>query len=431
MLCASMCIHLYMKQRLISFLRWSEQYTKTDMVYLTSGAFWGNFNSLVIAVLGLCASIFFAKYLTKEAYGTYQYILSIASLIGATTLTGMNAAITRAVAQGYEGEVKHSVWYQLKAGIVPFLIGCGVAAWYFIHGNKLFGYAFVWIAIFTPLANSFNTWAAYTGGKKLFRIGSYYGFFNNIVSYGATLLTLYLTQSFVWVLFVNFLVSFISSFIIYNLVIRHVPPNTERDPETLSYGKHLSIMGILGVLVAQVDSLLVFHFIGPAVLAVYSFATLIPERIAGMLKLIPNIALPKLSEKTEEEARAISSKKLWTLMGFLLLCAIGYAALAPFVFKTFFPAYTDSILLTQVYSLSFFSIAALFVQTTLMSQRKVKQLYVVNTVIPFLRIGLMALFMYFWGIWGLLSAQILNNFISLGLQSYLLWRKPGEEEARV
>src|SRR6185437_109382 len=108
-----------LKDRLIALLRWSERYTKTDMVYLASGTFWSNFSAATVVILGFLASLFFARFMTKDQYGTYQYVLAIAGLISSVTLTGMNSAVTRAVARGHEGELKHSIRFQLLASVVP------------------------------------------------------------------------------------------------------------------------------------------------------------------------------------------------------------------------------------------------------------------------------------------------------------------------
>ncbi len=409
-----------LKDRLLRLLRLSEKYTKTDMVYLASGTFWGNLNASVVVIITFVASIFFARYFTKEAYGMYQYALAIASLIGATTLTGMNSAITRAVARGAEGEFKRSVIYQLKFGIIPTIIGLVVSGWYFYNGNIELGSAFAWIAIFLPLSYAFNTWAAYVGGKKLFKIGTYYGIANNVTTYIVILTTLYFTRSFVWVIAANFAISFINGFIIYKLITRQIPPNDTRDNESIKYGTHLSAMSIIGVLAGQLDAILVFKFIGSAALAVYSFATIIPERLAGFMKFIPNLAMPKLAERSEEEVRVILKKRLWILVAFVAVIAAIYALIAPWFYKTFFPAYTDAILFTQVYSLSFFSIVAIVLQTALTSQKMLKELYLLNAIMPVVRAGLMTVLIIYYGIWGLLWAQIVTNFISIGIQFVLL-----------
>jgi short subunit fatty acids transporter len=68
------------KSKLISLLRKSEKYTKTDMVYLLKGGFWLNLNNVISSGLSFVLSILFAKYVSKEAYGSYQFLISFASI---------------------------------------------------------------------------------------------------------------------------------------------------------------------------------------------------------------------------------------------------------------------------------------------------------------------------------------------------------------
>ncbi|MEN9621738.1 MAG: hypothetical protein RLZZ67_172 [Candidatus Parcubacteria bacterium] len=393
------------------------------MTYIASGAFWGNFNYFVYSALGLLASILFARLLTKETYGMYQYILSIAGLVGAVTLTGMNSAVTRAVARGHEGEFKKATQYQILFGIIPGIIALIISGWYLINGNNSLALSFVWVALFLPLGNAFNTWAAYTGGKKLFRVGTYYGLLNSLISYTGVIALVYFSRDFVWIAFANFFFGFLGNIIMYKLILKNIPPNETTDPETIPYGKHLSLMSIPAMIAAQVDALLVFHFIGPAGLAIYSFATLIPEKLSGALKFISNIALPKFSEMTEDEMRESVFKKISWVFLIVLLAGGIYAYIAPYFFKIFFPAYTDSIIYTQIYSLSLFSIVATLLQTALTSQKKTKELYVFNFSMPFVKILLLIGFMYYFKVWGVIWAQIVIPFISIPLLLFLLRKK--------
>jgi len=79
-----------MKNRLVPFLRWSEKYTKLDMVYLTKGGFWMTLSQVSSNMLSLLLVIAFANLLPKETYGLYRYILSLAGMLNSLSLTGMN-----------------------------------------------------------------------------------------------------------------------------------------------------------------------------------------------------------------------------------------------------------------------------------------------------------------------------------------------------
>src|SRR3989344_8728279 len=119
------------RHKIIKILFWLQKYTKTDMVYLTVGGFWLILGKIVFNISGFLLIIAFANLLSKEAYGTYQYVLSVASILAIPTLSGMNSAIVRAVAQGYEGSFLPAIKTQIQWGILGGLASLGGAGGYF------------------------------------------------------------------------------------------------------------------------------------------------------------------------------------------------------------------------------------------------------------------------------------------------------------
>ena len=92
-----------MQNYLYRILRWSERYTRTDMVYLAKGGFWTGVKRVFGIPLGIGLSIALANLLTPEDFGVYKFVLAFAGIITAFSLTGMSTAVMQAVAQGYEG----------------------------------------------------------------------------------------------------------------------------------------------------------------------------------------------------------------------------------------------------------------------------------------------------------------------------------------
>ena len=62
------------KNSVYTFLRKTEKYTKTDMVYLASGGFWLSIKTALSILIALSLSIAFANLLPKETFGEYKYI---------------------------------------------------------------------------------------------------------------------------------------------------------------------------------------------------------------------------------------------------------------------------------------------------------------------------------------------------------------------
>ena len=154
--------------RLYRFLRWSERYTKTDMVYLTSGGFWLTLGQVVSSLSALVLAVAFANLVPPETYGTYKYLLSIASIFAIFTLPGMNTALVRAVAQGHEGLI-HSVTRSRVThsflGSVVALVGSG---YYFLNENLELSLALLVIAATLPVFDTATGNFSYLLGKSRF-----------------------------------------------------------------------------------------------------------------------------------------------------------------------------------------------------------------------------------------------------------------------
>src|SRR3989338_1976898 len=136
--------------RLYRFLRWSERYTKTDMVYLASGGFWLTLGQIISSAATFGLAIAFANLLPKETYGTYKFILSIAGILSVLTLPGMMTALTQAVARGFEGSVIPALKLRVRWGMLAGLGNLVVATYYYFNGNTKLTISFLIVAAFLP-----------------------------------------------------------------------------------------------------------------------------------------------------------------------------------------------------------------------------------------------------------------------------------------
>ncbi|MBP9816808.1 MAG: oligosaccharide flippase family protein [Candidatus Pacebacteria bacterium] len=411
------------------FLRWSERYTKTDMVALVQSGWWLNLGTVVLSLCALLLYIVFANVLTKEQYGVYQYLLSAGAIIGAFTLTGMNSAVARAVAQGYQGTLKRAVRTQLLFGIVPFLLGLGVALYYLMQGNMVLAAGFAIIGVFTPFLNSFNTYGSFFHGIQDYRGGFWYGLAWHLPFYGALIIAAFFSGLALVLLLVNLLVQSVATALIYRNVLRTKVTNDLTDPGAIPYGTHLSIMNLPGVIASQLDAILAFHYLGAAPLAIYAFATAIPERLTGFFKFLPTAALPRLSGKTPAEIRiALGGQRMWWIVLAVVLGVLAYGTVAPILFALLFPAYIDAVVFSQFYALVFISVIGNMFIVGLTAERGTKALYIFNVVSPVFQIGLQFVGVVFYGLWGLIIGRVLATFVSLFLAAVLLFLVPAHTD---
>jgi len=407
-----------LRARAISLLRWSERYTKTDMVYLVSSGFWSNLGILSVSFLALGLYSIYARYFTPTEFGIYQYFLTLAVLVHAFTLTGMNTALTRSVARGHDGSLKEGLKLQLTWSVLPFLVALAIALYYFVKGNSTFGLAALVIGVFTPLNAALAAYTAFLTGKKDFKRAFAYNFFGNIPYYGAMAAAAILFQSALLVLLANCVANAIVYYVALKRTERAYAQMGTSDPDMKSYGKHLSLMNAPGIFLGQADILLAFHLLGPASVAMYSFATALPDQIARFLKFIPGAALPKFSTASHAAIRATIGPKLVYAAIIAILTALCYVIAAPFVYSLLFPQYQEAVPLSQLYAVTVVSLVTNIVLAVLIAQEHKRSLYFFNTALPLLQTGAQVLGILTLGVLGLVIAKI--GITILGLATAVL-----------
>ncbi|HVX90792.1 MAG TPA: oligosaccharide flippase family protein [Candidatus Paceibacterota bacterium] len=418
------------KERLHAVLRWSERYTKTDMVYLFTAGWWVNLNFVIVSLLSLLLSIALANLLPKETYGLYQYLLSLSALVGALMLGGMGNAVTQAVARGYEGALRSAVGVQLRWGMVPALLSLVGAGYYFLHGNMDVAFGLGCIAVATPLVNAFSTYNAYLTGKREFRQSFYYSSIVTGAYYAAIFVSLLFLRSAPLLLLVNLGVNAVASAYVYWLTLRRYQPGTATDPGMIPYGSHLSVMSGFSTLLSQLDSVLVFHFLGPVPLAVYSLATAIPERAGGAFNFIGTALLPKLANHSHDHIRQNILPKLARLAALSAAGAIAYAVFAPFLFHLVFPQYASAIPYTEAYALIIMLMTVLNTLTTVfVAMGKKRELYALTVGNPVVLLVFQVPLLLTFGVMGMIVARMAADALAIVVGMVLLVRDASRETA--
>jgi O-antigen/teichoic acid export membrane protein len=410
------------KQKIYHFLRQSEKYTKTDMVYLVKGGSWLTLGQIISAASAFLLSVAFANLLPQETYGNYKYILSLLGILTIFSLPGLGTAIIQAVARGYEGSFYQAFRIKLKWGCLGSLTAIVLGGYYWYQGNTDLPVPLFLSALFLPLMQASQIYAALLGGRKLFSYQVKYSTATRLFSVATMIAALFLTNNLIWIIAVYLVSNTLANLFFYFFTKSKFQPNKKEDQQTISYGKHLSLVNIINTIASYLDRLLVFHYLGAIELAIYSFAITPPEQIKRLLKNIDLLALPQFAQRSKEEIKSTIFKKVKKFIIFILPLIGLYILLAPFLYEIFFPQYLNSIFYSQVFSLSLLGTLAVLVISALKSQGAKKQLYQLNIYSSLIQIILLFFFMHFYGLWGIILARILSQFIGLSL-SLILIRK--------
>lgn len=342
-----------LKNKTHDLLRASEKYTKTDMVYLAKGGGWLLFGQIVTTSTAFLVAILFANLLDPQIYGTYRFILSIASILVITTMSGLNISVTQAVSRGFEGSIKTALQEKIKWGLLGSFLGIVLSVYYLINENYQLSIAFLIISIFIPFYESFNIYNSFLVGKKLFRQSTNYESATRVLYLLSVSTTLFLTDNLFIILLSYFIPWTLMRAFFYFKTFRDNKNNDEIDPTVNGTGKRLSVVGGIGSIAMYLDSILLFHYLGPIQVAIYSFALIPVDQISSVFKNITLLSSPKLANRSVNEIKSSINQRLIKL--FLLGCLIsfGYIVIIPHVFGIVFPQYMEAVLLSQILSLVF------------------------------------------------------------------------------
>ena len=410
------------KSLVYSLLKKSERYTQTDMIYLAKGGFWLTLGQIISTAASFLLAIAFANLLDPVTYGNYKYVLSLAGILSISTLIGMRTAITQATARGFEGSFYSGFKEKLKFGVLGSIIAIGLAGYYFLRGNYILPIPLLLTAIFLPITHASGVYGSFLLGKKLFNVQVKYNTLTKVISTLSLILTLFLTKNLFWLIAVYFISNAFLNYFFYLITRKKNQPNKKEHPETLSYGKHLSLMTVISGVANHLDKIFLFTLMGSGQLAIYSFAMLVPNQIISILKNINVLALPKFSIKSKQEIKTTLIQKFWKLLFLIATIIAAYIILAPYFYKIFFPQYLASVPYSQLLIFSLIGYSSILFTTSFEAKVKKKELYLLQTLPSFVRILFLIFLIPIFGIWGVVATVVITKIFTLIL-SLILFRK--------
>lgn len=413
---------MQLKEKSTKWLKKASNFLKSDLIYILKGGSYLTLGNFSVILVNFLLAFFFARLLPKEAFGNYNYILAWISVLGIFALPGMDTAVLQSVSRGFEGSLVQGLNKKIQYGFWGTLGALLLSAYYSYHQNQILGTAFFISAAFIPFLTSFQIYNSYLIGKKEFKTSTYFLVAGQIFTALALIGTVFWTQNIIILVGVYLLAHLIPNLIFWGVIKKRIGPIPKEDPQTLSYAKHLSLINILNTVVSYLDQFLAFHFLGAASLAAYALAIGPPEQIKGLFKGIPDLALPKFSQRREAELKKTMKQKILVISVFTVLIVGIYIFLAPWFYKIFFPRYPEAIFLSQIFSLSLLNAAPVLIISALTAHRRIKKLYLFNIVSPVFQIIIMTILTPLYGLTGLIVSRIISRTFTSFLSLYIYWR---------
>jgi O-antigen/teichoic acid export membrane protein len=412
-------------QNAVSRLTYSiERLLKLDISYLLSGGLWTSL-SFAVGVLGsLATMVAFGNLLPREAYGIYNYLLSLGASLSFLTLSGTGPAVMRAVARGYESVVLVAFKFQLKYNFIAVATILAAAFYYGYKGNTLFAWSLALLAFAYPLAEAFHIYKQILTGRRRFDTLTKITNIVTLIGVFITVGALLYTDNVLILIVIYTSMSLVPNIIAYRMVTRNIDkrrPEPEQIKEMKRTAFHLTGAGVIGIIASYIDRIVLFQVAGPVALAVYSFALAGPDRLKSLIKNWMSIALPNLTRRSIAQIRQVLYRRigLSILVGSAVFLA--YFFIAPVLFKIFLPRYLDAIAYSQIIAAGLITTpVSVYIGSIFSSQNMIRAMYALNFGNHISRIVLFVTLGWLWQIWGLVVALIASQAINAVI-SIIIW----------
>jgi len=415
---------IILKTKLYFLIKKIQNYLKIDLFYLLKNEFWLMTGKIITASASFLLALAWANLIQPEIYGHWQYLLSLVEIISILALPGLGTALVQAVARGLEGSLEEVFWTKLKWGFLGSLVFLVLAGWNYFQGKVYLVFPFLFLALFLPWFRAFQIYLDFLAGRKLFSLQVRYNVLVHIVSVALMILTLFilsaLSVSLGLTLSILVLIYFLPRIFFhlyfYLRIKKTISPKVSKDYQVISFGKHLTLAGFLGTLANNLDRLLLFHYLGPVQVAVYSFALILPKQISVFFKHLGALALPKFALRTKEELKKTLLKKIFYLASFISGVVLVYFFLAPYLYNWFFPQYRESIFYSRLYAFSLIPLCFSLISVVFEAKLMKKEIYQVKIIVSFFRSLLFLVLIPHLGLLGaILSIFFARTFSALFL----------------
>lgn len=389
------------------------QYAKTDMVYLARGSFWLGVNNIGTTLFTLILAVGMANYLPQTVLGNYRYIISISVIVASFSLSGLSLAVIKDVARGVPGLLSAGFRVQLKWSTGMILASIAVGVYFFSKGNIELGLSSLIMGTLQPLLISTNNYKAFWEGRRDQKKLAIYSVITIVIYSTSLFISILFTQYVPLIVLVYFSSQLLPSYYFYRRSLRFDAEATGFERSTITLSKHFSFLNILSTLAAQLDKVLVFHFMGAQQLAIYAISQIPVAQIRGPLKQITQLAYPRFSHRSLKEVQTTIYYKMFLQTIPLGLIVLLYVIFAPFIFKLFFPKYLEALFYSQVSMASLLFFQKKIISYAVLAHGTKKDIYVMSVWASIYKILLLLILLPFFGLWGAIFAELIAQFTGL------------------
>lgn len=252
---------------------------------------------LVQLTMGLAATYFLVRSMSKEAFGEYNVVLNAIGIVGMTALTGLNNSLMQAVARGHLGTFRAVVPIAFGGSCLGGLILLAIGGWCLADSCATLGSGYLFAVLLFPFAYGLTQWKSMVVGQERFTSLLYYDGGSSVLTYGLVILSaLYWPGEYIFPVIMTLLVPALYNVILTAVEYRKVPKDASVEAQNVRYGIRTTLYSGFGAIGANVDRILLFWFMSPVALALFVAAGRIPDLLSGAMQDVAAVIAPRLAK---------------------------------------------------------------------------------------------------------------------------------------
>jgi O-antigen/teichoic acid export membrane protein len=394
--------------------------------YFTSG-FFLNVPLVINTIIALFTLPIILANLPIVDYGKWQFILAVQSWLLTFTGSNITYAAKRGIAKGLNGTFLHAFLTRLKLLILVGILTLGAAFYLKISGYHILPMLLAILGLYLIVGHLFQiSFYEFLIAKKRFKEWSFWQILIPSTSMLGSALVAFFTKKIIF--FASFQLGSIS---VLGLIAWFKAVKKERlvksykkgeiDKECVPYGLKLIPIDVVTVTSTRAADFIIGPFFGFTNLAIFSVAIKLSRKFTTIIKSARPMLYADFAKKERSELIRIMNRylvkigilSLFLTFGFI---GVGWIYIKLFLPKTFHPAIIYFAILTLGLPAA---ILAVVLHTILESHLRYKELIATGIFPNLLKIMLILVFGYFWGVIGVCGALAISTWISFGFY-YLL-----------
>ena len=404
---------------------------KFDAHYFMKNSFHISFGHGINIAKGLVTGYLVTRMFPKEMYGEYRLVMQIAGLVGVISLSGLPAAISRAVATEKDKAplrfTMHCYAIFSLLGTVVLLIMIPLLS--FWNREALWPMFLIEALLFVPTSVGTTFLGGIIAGTGEFREALRANYLSSALVALSVALMLFIYPSPILLLtFVNAFPAIIYLRLLKSMILKF--PSEEKSWSIFKSGLHLTFAALPMSLSSYLDSIIIAGLFGAKELATFSVALLIPDQVKQLFKQLSPIAFSRQAKGRDTQGRRkhIMQIVLWGT-GIFAIGITLYIMFIPWFLPWLFPQYDahEVFILTSAVAVTLITIpAGLFVQN-LEARGKVKQLQIAQWLASLAFVAALLILAPKYGPLGAIIARGIFRLLLVGISWFFVVYGPIEE----